>query len=459
MGRKWTRGWLFSAIVALAAAGCSMGGGGSSGTPVVMKGVMLKGSVILNGVHFNIPPGTSIMVDGSPGSDSDLNDGMVVTLKGIDNDNGTGTLEKLETTDELRGQVEAVDATAGTLQVLGQIIYVDDQTKYSNMTGLADLTALVSYVKVHGLRDSSGNIRATRIVKLNSAPSEIELKGVISSVTATTFQIESLVIDYSSATIVPSGTTLADGMRVEVRLSQTSPAMASLVKVEDLTEDPDFKPADGSQVEIEGIVSGFTATPGTFQVNGQDVETTSSTEFKNGSSADLANDVRVEVEGTQSGTTLVASEVKFERVRIKVEGTVSAHTADTLTVLGLVVNKTAFTEGVWPAADGGHIRVKAFADQTGSTLYADRVESTGSGDSLQAPVQAKVGSPTFTMTLMGITVDLSGATVEGDDQGAMTLDQFFAAVTPAAGINGTLIQAKGTFASGTLTATEAELEN
>jgi hypothetical protein len=71
MGRKWTRGWLFMAIVALAAAGCSMGGGGSSGTPVVMRGVMLKGSVILNGVHFSIPPGTSIMVDGSSGSDAD----------------------------------------------------------------------------------------------------------------------------------------------------------------------------------------------------------------------------------------------------------------------------------------------------------------------------------------------------------------------------------------------------
>ncbi len=459
MGRKWTRGWLFMAIVALAAAGCSMGGGGSSGTPVVMRGVMLKGSVILNGVHFSIPPGTSIMVDGGAGSDADLNDGMVVTLKGIDNGNGTGTLEKLETQDELRGQVQAVDATAGTLQVLGQMIFVDDQTKYSNVTGLAGLS-VSDWVKVHGLRDSSGNIRATRIVKLNSAPSEAELKGVISALTATTFQIESLVIDFSSATIVPSGTTLADGMRVEVRLSQTSPAKASLVKVEDLTEDPDFKPANGSEVEIEGIVSAFTATPGTFQVNGQTVETTSTTEFKNGSSADLANDVRVEVEGTQNGTTLVAQELKFQRVRIGIEGTVTAHSAGTVTVLGLVVNKTAFTEGIWPTADGGHLRVRAFADPTGSTLYADRVASTGSGDSLQAPAQAKVGSPTYTMTLLGITVNLSGATVEGD-HGAMTRDQFFAAVTPAGGIGGTLVQAKGSYDSGsnTLTATEAELED
>jgi hypothetical protein len=457
MGKRWTRGWLLSAIVALAAAGCSMGGGGSSGTAVVMSGVMLKGSVILNGVHFAIPSGTSIMVDGSPGSDADLNDGMVVTLKGIDHGNGSGTLEKLETKDELTGQVQAVDATAGTLAVLGQTIYVDDQTRYAHMTGLADLTTS-DWVKVHGLRDSAGNIRATRIVKLNGAASASELKGVIAALTATTFQIESLVIDYSGAVVVPSGTALADGMRVEVRLSQASPAIASLVKVEDLADDPDLRPGHGMEVEIEGFVSGFTTTPGTFQVNGRDVETTSSTEFRHGSAADLANDVRVEVHGTQNGTTLVASEVQFEQVRIGVQGTVTAHTADTATVLGLVVNRTAGTEGTWPTSDGGHVRIRGYVSTTGSTLYADRIESTGSGDALKAPVQAEVGPPTYTMTLLGVTVDLSGAAVSGDEH-AMTLDQFFAAVTPAAGNAGTPIQARGTFGAGTLTATEAELED
>ena len=171
------------------------------------------------------------------------------------------------------------------------------------------------------------------------------------------------------------------------------------------------------------------------------MDTTSTTEFKNGSSADLANDVRVEVEGTQDGTTLVASEVKFERVKIKIEGTVTAHTGSTLTVLGLVVNQTALTE-VLAGRRRRPLQGQGDADLTGSTLYADALESIGAGDdSLQAPVQAEIGSPTYTMTLLGVTVDPSGASVEGD-MGAMTLDQFFAAVTPAAGTAGTLIKAK-----------------
>lgn len=455
MGKMRNWGWLLAAIVALVAAGCTAGGGGdTAGTPVVMKGVMLKGSVILNGVHFEIPPGTSITVDGSAGSDVNLKDGMVVTLKGTDNGNGTGTLEKLATSDELQGQVQTVNAATGTLQVLDQTIYVDDQTKYGNLaSGLASLVVLVDYVEVHGLRDSTGAIRATRVEKLTGTP-DVELKGIISSVTATTFQIGTLVITYTGATIVPTGTTLVNDMRVEARLS--GPTTASLVKVEDLTEDPDLQPAEGAEVRIEGYVTAFTATPGTFQVNGEVVQTTASTEFKNGSSGDLRNDVSVEVEGTMSGGVLVAHEVKFERLRIKIEGTVTPVDADTITVFGATIKKTAFTEVglAWPTVTG-RFKIEAYADQAGTTFYADKIESTGGGDDvLQAPVQANIASPTYRLTLLGRNIDFpgSGVTYHNDDDVSITRDQFFAAASV-----GTLVKVK--FDGATTTPKEAELEN
>ena len=449
MKGKRARGWLLAAIVALAAAGCTAGGGDDPGTPVVMSGVMLKGSVILNGVHFDVPPGTPITVDGSSASDANLHDGMVVTLKGTDHGNGSGTLEKLVSSDELQGQVQAVDAVAGTLQVLGQTIYVDDQTKYGNLPGGLAGLAVSDYVEVHGLRDSAGAIRATRIEALSGTP-EVELKGIISNLTATTFAIGTFVVTYTGAAIEPSGTALADGMRVEAKLTG---AVATVVRIEDLTRDRDLEPAEGSQVKIEGWVAGFSAAhPDTFQVNGTDVKTTASTELRNGSAADLRNDVRVEVEGTMSGGVLLAHELKFERPRIKIEGDVTARTDSTATVRGLVVNRTASTEGTWPAAPG-RFRIEGY--RAGSTLYADRVESAGTGDDvLQAPAEAAIGSPTYRLTLLGIDVDFPGLGVgyESDHGVTITRDQFFAAA--AAGV---LVKIK--FDGSTTVPKEAELED
>jgi hypothetical protein len=445
-------------VVALAAlvAGCTAGGsGGSGGTPVVMSGVMLKGSVILNGVHFDVPAGAAISVDGSSATDASLKDGMVVTLRGTIDGNGTGTLEKLESSDELQGPIEAVNAVAGTLTVLSQTIYVDDQTRYGNLPGgLGDL-GVDDMVEVHGMRDSLDNIRATRIELLTGSP-ETELKGIISSVTATTFAVGAFVVDYSAATIKPTGTTLTDGMRVEARLSGTS---ATQVEVKDLTKDPDLEPVEGSRVEVRGLVTGFAGHPGTFVVNGQSVETTASTEFSHGSSASLANDVSIEVEGSvNAGGVLVADEVKFTRVRVKIEGDVTSRTDATITLLGLTVNKTPFTEGSWPAG-AGRYAVKGYVDDTGTTLYAEEIETASPGDDdvLQAPVQAEVGNPTWTMTLLGLVIDLSGATFGGDDVGALTRDQFFAAVGPGTGAGGTLIKVK--LEPATLTANEAELDD
>ena len=161
---------------------CSLNGE-DPGVTVVTHGTMRKGSVIVNGVHFTVPAGTPITVDDSSDQpESELEDGMVVTLRGTVNSDGvTGTAEKVESEDELQGQVESVFPAADPayLVVLSQNVYVDDLTYYGN---IGDLSGLVDgdYVEVHGQRDANGNIWATRVEKLSGSP-EIELKGVVSN--------------------------------------------------------------------------------------------------------------------------------------------------------------------------------------------------------------------------------------------------------------------------------------
>jgi hypothetical protein len=453
--KRWLTAAGATVVILLTAASCSTGAsGGAEGTPVVMRGVMTKGSVILNGVHFVVPGSAAIAVDDSPSPESELRDGMIVSLKGKINDDGTGTLEKLDTEDELQGPVDAVDPAAGTVTVLSQTIYVDDRTIYGNMTDLSDLTAPSDYVEVHGFRDASGAIRATRIEELTGTP-EVEIKGVISGYGGSTFDIGALTITHTGAAIIPPGTVLVDGMRVEAKLSGTT---ATEIEVEDLTDDPELEPDEGAEYELEGYVSGFTAHPGVFQVFDQTVQTFAATEFRQGSPDDLRDDIRIEVEGSISGGVLLADTLKFKRVRVKIEGEVTARTADTVTVFGLTFERTPFTDGTWPGATG-RFKIEGYGDDSGSILYADKIDSTGPGDDIfQAPVQAETGAPGYTMTLYGVTVDLATATFADSEEATLTIDQFFSAVTPATANGGTLIKAKGTFAAGTLTADEAELE-
>jgi hypothetical protein len=245
-------------------------------------------------------------------------------------------------------------------------------------------------------------------------------------------------------------------MRVEAELTGTT---ATRVEVEDLTDDPELEPAEGVEVELEGYVSGFTAHPGTFTLVGETVQTLSSTEFRQGSSDDLRDDIRVEAEGVFSGGVLVVHELKYKRVRVKIEGDVTTATADTLTVMGLTVNRTSFTDGAWPGG-AGRYKIEAFTDDTGSVLYADKIDGVGAGDDiLQGPVQAETGAPTYDMNILGIQVDLSTASFASDDESPLTITEFFDSVAPAAGLAGTLIKVKGTFSAGTLTGDEGEIES
>ena len=109
----------WAAVAALALAGCGGGGGdvtvggGTGGTGIVSTGVMVKGSVIVNGVRFEDTL-ANIVVDDTPKSPTDLRDGMVVRVNGRVNDDGiNGTAERVEAQIEVRGfDFEVLDRLA-----------------------------------------------------------------------------------------------------------------------------------------------------------------------------------------------------------------------------------------------------------------------------------------------------------------------------------------------------------
>jgi hypothetical protein len=479
----------------LALASCSGGTGGTgatgSSTATVSTGVMTKGSVIVNGVRFEDTT-ANITIDDTPKTAANLQSGMVVKVVGTVSDDGiNGTAQRVKALIEVRGTPTSIDPTANpqSLVLLGQTVIVDDQTVYSDLLAGFDSITTSTLIEVHGLRDATGRIRATRI-EANQAQmgdnTVDEIRGVVSNgagTNPTAFSLGSQAVSAIGAAIVPAGASYQNGSVVEVHCTvrpSCTPGgvfQASRIEVES-AEDSAFQPGVGQRFEAEGLISGFTTHPGNFFVAGTPVTTTGSTRFEGGIATDLANDIKVEAEGTWNGSALVASKIEFKRSVIRLQGATAnrdatAQTFDLHIANGSYVVRIALdslTSGSLPADGLACVQVRGQRKVVAATLTvtAGEIDTSCSSNGrhfIQAPVEAE--SPETTITLLGFSLDVSNPTdtpqwKDVNDQ-PLSRTAFFNAVTPAttdaAGISrpGTLV--KVVFVNGTNTVRQVELED
>lgn len=307
-------------VLALAGCGGSSGGGtpAAASAPVASKGVITAlGSIFVNGVEY-VTTGTSVSMDKNSGSQSDLRVGRVVTVKGEQDSDTHGSATSVEYKDNLEGPVDtAPDLANNKFQALGQTIAVNTtaatvaagKTVFQNITSLSQLSAN-SVVEVSGMPDATGVIQASYIELKGTlaAGTDIELKGTIANLdtTAKTFTVGALTVDYSAASL-SMGSGIANGQFVQVSgtgagyTGGASPRLAA-TKVETDREDADGIEHD--KLSVEGYVSGFTGG-NTFTVSGQPVNTGSL------SLTGIANNVKVEVEGTLTNGVLVAVKISL----------------------------------------------------------------------------------------------------------------------------------------------------
>ena len=91
--------------------GAQSGGTGGTGVTVISTGVMTKGSVILNGVRYEDTT-ANIVVDDTPKTAANLQDGMVVQVRGTIDDSGSnGTAQQVEAQIEVRGIVTSANTS------------------------------------------------------------------------------------------------------------------------------------------------------------------------------------------------------------------------------------------------------------------------------------------------------------------------------------------------------------
>jgi hypothetical protein len=422
---------------------------------------MVKGSVIVNGVTFEDNAARVVDDDGLKVSAADLSDGMMVTVQGTINADGvTGTASAIKVENEVRGPITT--KAADSMVVLGQTIFVDGATVFSNVANFAALQSGQD-VEVHGARDAAGNIRATRVELLApGAGADDEVRGVVSGKTASTFNIGTLLITFSDNVILPAGATFNDGDLVEVHLGPGN--VATRIKVEDLIDD-EFEPAEGQEFEVEAFVTGFSGHPGTFFVGDQQVQTLSSTRFEGGVEADLANNIKVEADGHLQGGVLVAEKIAFKdtvRIETNAETASGASRPTSFSALGkniVIASTTELGSNVTlPIATGAGVRIRGFLNTDGS-ITAIRIDSINAVDLdrhiLQGPVSS-FDAGAGTLVILGFTITTSGPGMQfqDDNDSLISPSAFFGQLVA----DRTIVKARGSVSGTTITANEVGIE-
>ena len=431
-------------------AGIDRGGINGGGSVGVVTGF---GSVFVNGTRYDTDA-ASITVDGQPAIQADLDLGFVVAVQ-ADIDAGGATASSVNFDSNVIGPVSGLDAGAGTLTVLGQAVRVTTGTYFADSLAADGLAGLVNgdIIRLSGLVDADDEITATRIDPLPGSPTP-ELQGTARDVDtiARRLRIGDQIVDYSAAGVVsgfPGGEPVT-GDQVRVKGQQAAPGN-DLQADELIYKGPPLSIDEDDEVEIEGFITDFVSASD-FKVAGFPVTTDGNTEYEDGSTANLALNVRVEVEGIiLAGGQLLAEEIEFEQDGdVQVEATVDSvdSGAGTLTLLGILMQAQGLTDlDEINAGECAKVR-GAESTQIPGQVIATRLEDEDSCPTtlLRGFVEA-VADPEF--TILGVTVQTNGATSFPGGSAAA----FFAAAP------GRLVEAKGTQVGNALLAEELEFKD
>lgn len=379
--------WAVAWALALGACGGGVEVGGTGSAQGYSEGAITGyGSIVVNGVHYDERAATVQDEDGNPLSPSALLLGMRVRIDSgaIDATTLTATASKVVVASDLLGPVEAVDALAGTVRVLGQTVRLSGATVLGEglAAGLAGLP-IGAVLEVHGLFDPlRQHYTAWRLARVSGTPAAYHLRGPVTQVNtaAQSFNIGPATLRYDTASR-PQDLAVGRWLRVQLAPAADAlgrwPLQGSRQGLE--------QPVDGREVEREGVIDALLGAS-RFTLAGQVVEAGAATLSPAGST--LSAGMRVEVEGRMQSGVLVASRVILkdadddgeddEPQRFEFKGRIEALDtgARTLTLRGVLIRYDLARLEDLALADlrvGLRIEVRGQLAPDGSSFTAERI--------------------------------------------------------------------------------------
>jgi hypothetical protein len=158
-------------------------GGGIGGTGITGFGVVQKfGSIFVNGREYILDSNTRVIRDGVSTDEKTLHLGDVVNVQGrIDANSGRSVALRVDSETTLQGAVDQVDASSGTLTVLGQVVRVSPTTLSDGLKPASWLAGIRpgERITVSGLPRSDNSWTATRLARLPANESRFVLHGIV----------------------------------------------------------------------------------------------------------------------------------------------------------------------------------------------------------------------------------------------------------------------------------------
>jgi len=437
------------------------GGGGDPSIGIDRGGVFYTeltgfGSIVVGGVRYDTA-GAAITVEGQPATQSALDVGDVVLVAGTVNEDGvTGVAERVIADDVLQGPVESIDLSTGQFTVLAQTVVVtadtifDDDFSMRTLEGLStgDIVEIAGFV-------GDGQMIATRVDR-DDGDDGFKVAGFVTSLdnSARIFRINDLVVDYSAAAIDDDfpGSTPAEGDLVAAAGVRFENGTLFATELDLWGNRPriacsgfDDSDDDECDIEIEGYVSTVTSAS-SFALNGVPIIIDSDTSFEDGAAADIALNVRLEVDGfINADGIVIATAIDFEDDArpIEIEARVQAVDIDNsiITLLGIRVQLTSrtrfedFSSAQAFPFRAGDIRVGDYLEIIGvpsadvaAEVVATKVERADDADdsvSLQGFVEA-LAQPN--LSILGVNLQTTAGTEFelGDDD--VSQAEFFSTI-------------------------------
>lgn len=456
-------GALLSSLGLAACTDTQVAEGGIGGTGISVGPITGFGSIIQNGVRYDVSQARFVRDGLVVSNQSHYRVGEIVKIQGVVNAGGTtGQATEVAYGSLLQGEITRLGTDGKSVYVLNQRVRTDSLTMLHGVNLLADL-AVGQVVQISGARDAQGVIRANSLTLQQSSfmfgISRQLLEGRISQVDLSqqTFMLNGLTIAYSGLVL---NTTPAVNQYVQVQSKQAlqnNRLIASYVS--SAKEFVQFN--QGDEAELEGLVTALISA-NRFAINGQLVVTNANTEFENSTVADLKLNALVEAEGTinQQGE-LVAEEVSVRQTSLgqtlELEGKLTGINSNTqtLTVLNntllvdastIILHKTDDQETSIRLSDlhlNDHLEIRArqLADGRLLALRIERdSEDLSSPDIELKGVVTNIEPAQTKLTILGVVITSDATTEFEVNSKSVTQAEFFAALVAGK----SLVKAEGT---------------
>lgn len=375
MGSANLMKWFAILLLSAGLVACEMlADGGIGGTGVSQGPITGFGSIVVNGIHFDVSH-AAIEINGETANEELLQPGMVVTIYGDVVDDFSSRARRVVFEYNLKGVVDSILNDGNGFIAQGQTVRIDALTVFQDIH--LEYLSVGSPVYVSGVAGSDGMLWARYLsshqvfipspdnIELTGtngglktaglAVDGIELSGEVSALNSARqrFTLGRQAVNYSQTLFVSMGRDeLVNGLPILLAgYLKDGVVMATQIKPHRL------ETKSGQSIKLHGLVSELNGK-GHFKLASQAVTFSTQTQFITGDASDLAKNVELTIDGIVENNAVKAERIEFKPASlIRIATPIEEVQGNELTLAGIPVQ----VQNTTLMLDSSHMALRRFS--------------------------------------------------------------------------------------------------